>query len=410
MPNSTILKLEDNYRSTQEILDVSNWLISKSPLNYDKKLKAVRGNGLAPSIHTFDNEWEEARWIAEDLIKRKKSGSSWNEHMILVRTNYSGRKLEASLLSKEIPYQFIGGTKLLESAHVKDVLSVLRILGNNQDEIGWMRYLTLWPGIGEVKAVKIISKILDLNNIQDSLKLLDNEGFGASEFTLIIKELSEVKGAVSQLISQAVNLMIQMLEKKYKNQDWDKRKRDYDFVEKLAVKHTSVLDFIEDYILNPIFVSQRKEIDDVDKVTLITIHSAKGTERDVCYISNVSPRSYPSSYAINNLDLIEEERRVLYVALTRAKNELIVTRNFRTTWARQDARSSEPQTEEEKEEEGKLEPVDRNNPDDSLIESYFFNGLPIQLVSEDVHTTETQQLRQALIERQLTIKFGIDIS
>ncbi|MDQ0288038.1 superfamily I DNA/RNA helicase [Oligosphaera ethanolica] len=389
---------------------MSNWLISKSPLNYDKKLKAVRGNGLAPSIHTFDNEWEEARWIAEDLIKRKKSGSSWNEHMILVRTNYSGRKLEASLLSKEIPYQFIGGTKLLESAHVKDVLSVLRILGNNQDEIGWMRYLTLWPGIGEVKAVKIISKILDLNNIQDSLKLLDNEGFGASEFTLIIKELSEVKGAVSQLISQAVNLMIQMLEKKYKNQDWDKRKRDYDFVEKLAVKHTSVLDFIEDYILNPIFVSQRKEIDDVDKVTLITIHSAKGTERDVCYISNVSPRSYPSSYAINNLDLIEEERRVLYVALTRAKNELIVTRNFRTTWARQDARSSEPQTEEEKEEEGKLEPVDRNNPDDSLIESYFFNGLPIQLVSEDVHTTETQQLRQALIERQLTIKFGIDIS
>lgn len=365
---------------------------------------------MAPSIHTFDNEWEEARWIAEDLIKRKKSGSSWNEHMILVRTNYSGRKLEASLLSKEIPYQFIGGTKLLESAHVKDVLSVLRILGNNQDEIGWMRYLTLWPGIGEVKAVKIISKILDLNNIQDSLKLLDNEGFGASEFTLIIKELSEVKGAVSQLISQAVNLMIQMLEKKYKNQDWDKRKRDYDFVEKLAVKHTSVLDFIEDYILNPIFVSQRKEIDDVDKVTLITIHSAKGTERDVCYISNVSPRSYPSSYAINNLDLIEEERRVLYVALTRAKNELIVTRNFRTTWARQDARSSEPQTEEEKEEEGKLEPVDRNNPDDSLIESYFFNGLPIQLVSEDVHTTETQQLRQALIERQLTIKFGIDIS
>jgi len=202
LPNSKILKLEDNYRSTQEILDLSNWLISKSPLKYDKKLKAIRGKGLVPSIHTFSNEWEEARWTVEDLIKRKESGSSWNEHMILVRSNFTGRQIETALLSKDIPYRFIGGTKLLESAHIKDMLSVLRIIGNNRDEIGWMRYLTLWPGIGEVKAGKIINNIMDFNNTQDSLKFLANEGLGTSELTLVIKELLKIKNSVSQIISK----------------------------------------------------------------------------------------------------------------------------------------------------------------------------------------------------------------
>ena len=406
LPSSTILKLEDNYRSTQGILDISNWLLAKSTINYDKKLRAMRGNGLVPKIHTFSNQWEEGRWIAEDLIKRKEFGNSWKEHMILVRSSFSARTVEGALLAKEIPYIFIGGTKLLESAHVKDVLSVLRLIGNNQDEIGWMRYLTLWPGIGEVKAGKIISKILDYDNTKDALNTLGKEGVGTSELSLVIKELLQVEDEVSKMISKAVKLMTPMLSEKYKNQDWDKRQRDFRFVEKLAEKHTSILEFLEEYILDPIFNSEKDRKENEDIVTVITIHSAKGTEREICYVQNVSTRSYPSLFAIDDLDDVEEERRVLYVALTRAKNELIITRKAHVTWSYQNTKANQKiENSEEIIDEDTSEGSDKK-----LIESYFLNGLPDEIANEDVHTNETHQLRNTMIDHKLTIEFGIDLS
>ncbi len=130
VPNSTILKLEENYRSNQEILDVSNWLIANSPLEYNKKLVAVRGKGNKPVLANFSNEYEEATWIGEDLMSRHDNGADWKDHMILVRSGFSGRTIEECLLRLNIPYTFIGGQKLLESAHVRDVMSLLRLVAN----------------------------------------------------------------------------------------------------------------------------------------------------------------------------------------------------------------------------------------------------------------------------------------
>ncbi len=404
LPNSTILKLEDNYRSTQEILDISNWLLTKSNINYNKKLNAMRGKGHIPEIHTFSNEWEEGRWIAEDLIKRRKAGSLWKEHMILVRSSFSARTVEGALLTKEIPYVFIGGTKLFESAHVKDVLSVLRLIGNNQDEIGWMRYLTLWPGIGEVRASKIINKVLQYDNIFNSIEVLDNDSAGTTELTLVIKKLLKVETSVSKIISKAVTLMTPLLFEKYKNQDWEKRRKDFEFVKKLADKHTSILEFLEEYILDPIFNSERDRKENDDIVTIITIHSAKGTEREVCYIQNVSTGAYPPSFAVNDNDDVEEERRVLYVALTRAKNELIITRKSHITWSYQ---NTELLGEHENDSD-----EDKSNDDSSdiLIESYFLNELPELLANEHVHTNEQYELTKPKLNHKLNIEFGIDLS
>ncbi|HAK13506.1 MAG TPA: ATP-dependent DNA helicase PcrA, partial [Acinetobacter radioresistens] len=117
-----------NYRSTQEILDLSNWLLDKSPLHYDKHLIAARGRGIKPQLHLFSNEFEEANWIAQDLIKRQYTGAQWYEHMILVRPSFTARHLEGALINANIPYKFVGGVKLLESAHVKDMLSMLRVV------------------------------------------------------------------------------------------------------------------------------------------------------------------------------------------------------------------------------------------------------------------------------------------
>jgi DNA helicase-2/ATP-dependent DNA helicase PcrA len=369
VPDSIILKLEDNYRSSQEILDVSNWLLARSPLGYDKTLRAVRGNGKKPDLHTFSNEYEEANWVADDLLNRRKEGAEWRNHMILVRSVYAARALQASLLAKNIPYVFIGGIKLLESAHVRDLLSVLRLVANPRDEIGWMRFLTLWEGIGDVTASRLIDRIMLAEDLDQCLDLMSVEPKLSKTARQTVAQVRDFQNEVAKALSTAYSAMEELLAEKYKNQEWDKRRNDFSVVEKLASKHSSILEFIEAYVLDPIYVTARKSAqDDDDVVTVITIHSAKGTEREVCYVLNVSPQAYPLSYVVGNQEKVEEERRVLYVALTRAKNELIVTRHCASTnggytsWAYAD-RSSE----EEK------------------PETYFFNSLPENLFINNVH-------------------------
>ena len=163
--------------------------------------------------------------------------------------------------------------------------------------------------------------------------------------------------------------MEEVLATKYKNQEWDKRRNDFSVIEKLAEKHSSILEFIEAYVLDPLYVTARRVAqNDNDVVTVITIHSAKGTEREVCYVLNVSPQAYPLSHVVGNPDKVEEERRVLYVALTRAKDELIITRHCSsanggyTSWAHADI-----------------------SPQDTNSETYFLNSLPEDLFVETVH-------------------------
>jgi DNA helicase II / ATP-dependent DNA helicase PcrA len=339
--DSVTLKLEKNYRSTQEILDISNWLLSESPLNYGKILVASRGSGKRPQINTFASEWEEGRWITDDLIARRGAGADWKEHMILVRSSFAARIVESALLAKEIPYRFVGGTKLLESAHIRDILSALRLVANPQDEIGWMRFLTLWNGVGEITASQVMEKILQETSLDGCIKAIEAEAKIPELAANVVRVVEEFQNQVSKAISNIVKLMEEMLSVKYKNQDWEKRKRDFGLVEKLAEKHTSIFEFIEEYLLDPVHSSQVERLETDDVVTVITIHSAKGTECEVCYVVNVSPGAFPSARAIGNENEVEEERRVLYVALTRAKNELIITRQGYQLWSVENAN---PQT------------------------------------------------------------------
>lgn len=362
--DSITLKLQDNYRSTQEILDASNWLLSQSDLNYGKKLLASRGSGKKPALNTFSNEWEEGRWIADDIFHKKNEGAKWKNHMILVRSGFAGRAIEPALLAREIPYKFIGGTKLLESAHIRDLLSVLRIVGNQQDEIAWMRFLCLWKGVGEVTASKIIDKTLYLEGDDKIIKLLREDEKLPDSAANAVEAVIANRFNVSDALQSAFVVMQGILADKYEKQDWDKRQRDIQIVRKLAEKHTSILGFIEEYVLDPIHIGDvgRKENDDV--VTIITIHSAKGTESETCYVVNVSPGAYPSPYSIGDESAVEEERRVLYVALTRAKDELIVTRQERNTWA--------------------IRGVQKEN--ETELETYFLNELPDNLFDEVMYS------------------------
>ena len=160
-PNSEILMLSKNYRSYQEILDLSNWLLGRSPLDYKNRLVAHRGNaGRIPELIDFDSQFEEASWIADKIMEQYESDTRFRDMMVLVRTAYDAKPIEAEFIQREIPYVFIGGTSLMKSAHVRDILALLRTVRSFDDDLAWMRYLQLWPGIGPKTAEKIVSAII----------------------------------------------------------------------------------------------------------------------------------------------------------------------------------------------------------------------------------------------------------
>ncbi len=386
--DAQIFKLEKNYRSTQEILDLSNWLLDQSEIKYDKRLDAHRGEGIKPKMHIFPNEFDEAKWIAIDIKERHYlQGSKWSDHMVLVRSSYAARHIEAACIAANVPYRFIGGMKLLETAHVKDLLSLLRVVANPLDDIAWMRFLTLWNGVGDVGASKLSQQLLaepEMEKIADKLEKFRKIPL---ETILIMKQMAVLKTEVQACVSLAVQAIEAQLAENYKK-DWNRRQGDFELVKQLASKHAQVSEFLEEYVLDPVSISEIERQSDTDVVTLITIHSAKGTEQKVCYVANVTPGQYPHARAQGDFDDVEEERRVLYVALTRAQNELILTKQNLNHWAR--------------------ETVDEQG---RKIESYFLNDLTRNLcVTETHYKTRQQTVKSALIERQsINLDFGIDL-
>ncbi|MCU4537732.1 ATP-dependent helicase [Acinetobacter bereziniae] len=389
VPNAEIFKLEKNYRSTQEILDLSNWLLEQSPIHYDKKLEAYRGDGLKPRMHVFPNEFDEAKWIAIDIKERHLlEGSAWNDHMVLVRSAFAARHIEAAFIQANVPYRFIGGMKLLETAHVKDLLSLLRVIANPFDDIAWMRFLTLWNGVGDVGASKLAQQLLLDPDIEKITEKLEKFGRIPDHTLLIMKQMSVLKTEVEACVRLGIEAILNQLEENYAKKDWHKRVGDFDLVKQLASKHSQLSEFLEEYVLDPVSISEIERQSQDDVVTLITIHSAKGTEQKVCYVANVSAGQYPHARAQGDFDEVEEERRVLYVALTRAQNELILTKQNLNFWAHR-------QTDEQGRE----------------IESYFFNDLTRNLCTTETHYRQREQtVKSALIERQaINLDFGIDL-
>lgn len=324
VPESTSLYLSLNYRSTQEILDVSNWLLSRSPLNYKKDLRASRGHGTKPKMIYVDNVWEEANLITDDILaSMNNDGYAWKDHMVLSRSNWGLKKVEACCLAKKIPYQLFGGTSLMQTKHIRDIMSALRISANYQDELAWVRYLQLWPGIGDVKAAKAIQAIHECLSLEECISALEKDPL-QSEPCRVLAALDGLQSNPYKAIRKAVSCMSNRLSILYKNDGWTNRKKDFKLLQELARSSSSLTEFIAEFVLDPKLGTYFKAgSDNGDLVTLSTIHSAKGLEAANCYITGVSPYSYPTSKAVlNGVAAIEEERRCLYVACTRAKNKL----------------------------------------------------------------------------------------
>ncbi len=347
--SSVELPLSRNYRSYQEILDFANWLLSRSPLDYRNLLSASRGiSGYIPTIEEFEHSSEEAAWIADTILERSEADVRLSDIMVLYRTGYDAKPLEAELIRRNIPYRFIGGTILTKSAHVRDVLALLRVVRNSRDDLAWMRYLQLWPRIGERTAEKIfaaVSKSVDVSTPADALlegtadavagDAVDaadtieqqlEKMLGASHPALEAYRLAAANYLEPQACMKKVTRNLhEILKERYDN--WKQRSKDLELLVRASANYLSMNDFIDDFTLEPMNDTEISQRTNDDAVTLITVHSAKGTEAPICFVAGADQASYPHFRSLGDIDAEEEERRILYVALTRAQNELIVTRS-----------------------------------------------------------------------------------
>lgn len=290
-PNSVSLELTLNFRSVQPILDLSNQLLCRSPIDYGSSIKSSSGDGEIPLLVEFydhkDVYREEARWVVKQIR------SNYSDYMIIVRTSFEARAFENELLRCKIPYTFIGGKSVLNAAHIKDVVSVLRS-AIKCDRLSMTRYLCMWPGIGPAKAASMIE-----------------QGLGKYQGLL-----DAVKSAttVTDAIDIAVSGISHLFDARYKGSA-DKRMYDIRQLSYIGASHKTLQSFIDTYNLDPVDDEQ-----DDKKVLLITSHSSKGMERKNVFISKVQWGHFPHPRSTT-----EEERRLLYVAMTRAKDRLIMT-------------------------------------------------------------------------------------
>lgn len=327
--DSEVCKLTINYRSTQEILDLANWIIGNSPLKYDKELKAFRGKGLKPEILHWNDEWEEADNVTNSIIDEYKiNGKHWKDNMVLCRSRWGLSKIEGLLIKRKIPYMIFGGNSLMQTRHVRDVVAPMRIVSNYLDEIAWSRYLQLWSNIGPITSSRYISKLLEEKTLDDCLLSLMEMNL-QSEIAETLVQLSNLQSNPTKAIREALKVMNNRLAEIYK-QEWEWRKADFEILTEVAKSTGSITEFVAEYILDPkLDMTAKLEGKMEDGVILSTIHSSKGLEADNIYLINASSKAYPTPRAVlNGEDAIEEERRCLYVGVTRAKDKLRIYRDI----------------------------------------------------------------------------------
>ena len=326
LPDSIILRLTENYRSFQEILDIANMLLKNSPVAYDKDLRAHKGlGGRGPKLYTFHSDFDESDFVLRSIRRKLRDGIPPSEIMLMFRSATQARIIEYTLRTAGIPYRFIGGMSFLQSSHIKDVIAALEALTSFRYELAWHRFLCLHRKLGDKTSFKFF---LAIQNAPDHLTGLRSM---AGNLRLKFPELADFLSAFdpnrppADLLTNIVQYFEQtkLLEEKYDN--WEDRKKDLQMLVRIAGKYSETERFLEAFKLDPDTEVLEHDRDAEGKITLITVHSAKGTESDFCYIIRVQNGVFPHIKALSE-DEIEEERRVLYVAMTRARKELILTR------------------------------------------------------------------------------------
>jgi DNA helicase-2/ATP-dependent DNA helicase PcrA len=327
--NVSIIKLEENYRSVQPVLDFTNHIIANSIEKYEKHLYTRKNGGELPVIIAAASENLQSKFIVEKILDLREEGIPLKDIAVLFRSSFFSFDLEIELTKANIPFQKFGGMKFVETAHIKDVLAFLRIASNPKDVVSWYRVLLLHEGVGPKTAQKILDELATARltikanpDAQTSFRYNDKI---AALFQLLYK-LHTGKELPSEKVQMVFDYYWPLFKDRY--DDYNKRNKDLEIFHNISENYKSLDSLLADMAIEPI-IDSVIDIDAPDKeeefVTLSTIHSAKGLEWHSVFIIHAVEGYFPSSRSVENIDSLEEERRLMYVASTRAKQNLFVT-------------------------------------------------------------------------------------
>lgn len=319
--------LEQNYRSTQPILDLANAVAEQARRRHPKHLRSVRGDGRRPQLLFSRDEADEATAVAEGVLAEHERGIALREQAVLMRTAHHSDLLELELGRRRVPYVKYGGIRYLEAAHVKDFLSLLRLVSNPADQVGWFRVLQLLEGVGPRIAGRIVEALdLELETLPEQWATSSAvpeaaRAEGAAPLAALAAAAAEVApGVQAGLLRDALAPFVR---RRYP--DAEARLHDLALLADSAARANSLEQFAAELALDPPqssadFAAPPKL--DEDYLVLSTIHSAKGLEWDIVHLIHVSDGHLPSDMALASRDGLDEECRLLYVALTRARHGL----------------------------------------------------------------------------------------
>ncbi len=325
-PQVKTIKLEQNYRSTQPILKLTNAIMDRAAEKFTKCLFTEREGGERPKVIDVKTDPEQAMYISSSIKSHIEQGYTYNDIAVLFRAAHHSFELELELARQNIPFVKYGGFKFLESSHIKDLLSHLRVIANKNDTISWGRVLRLVKNIGQKKSQTIIEWIR--TQPAESIDLGEWPGIGKKDnglkaLSALIKQLSEKDLKPAKAVELAYKYYDPILKENFDN--FPKRQKDLDQLIPMADRFKSLNAFLDDLVLDPPSSTIDVEQSSTDDfVTLSTVHSAKGLEWPVVYIVWVMEGYFPSARSQASEESIEEERRLMYVATTRAKDRLIM--------------------------------------------------------------------------------------
>ncbi len=323
-PPARIVTLDRNYRSTRPILAAANSVIALAPERFAKDLWTERAAGAPPALVTVGEEADQARFVALRVLENREAGATLKSQAVLFRAAHHSAALELELTRRNIPFVKFGGLKFLDAAHIKDTLALLRFAANPRDRVAGFRVAQLLPGIGPGNAEKIVVAAAADDGFATLAELSPpakaREAFG--EFVALLARLAHGAPWPSDL-GEAIAWRRASLEESYDNAAT--RAADLDALERIAASFPSRERFLSELTLDPPDATSDEAgppLRDEDYLILSTIHSAKGQEWKSVFVLNCVDGCIPSDLATGSSDEIEEERRLLYVAMTRASDEL----------------------------------------------------------------------------------------
>jgi len=340
-PPARVIPLEQNYRSSQPILDLSNALLAESSCAYEKTLYSNKDGGCAPELVSVESDHEQAKFIVERILLAREAGAELREQAVLFRNGHHSDRLEVELVRRDIPYVKYGGLKFLESSHVKDALSILRWADNPRNRVAGFRVLKLLPGVGPALAARALDHLAENTHQFSAFDGYHLAGGDNKSWLGLVELLCQLTGKPQVWHGQleCVRSWYQpVLELNYN--DHYVRGGDIEQLEMIGEQYANRGQFLAELTLDPPIASGdlagSPRLDD-DFLILSTIHSAKGQEWKHVFVLNVNDGNFPNEFACGEPARIEEERRLLYVAMTRAKESLSLIRPLKY-WVPEQAR------------------------------------------------------------------------